>query len=69
LAGLERRGRHTLGVAERAKELASLLPPSELDAGRLTHRGRSWTLHLPARWPWQDDYLDTLKRIRALPAA
>jgi hypothetical protein len=38
-------------------------------AGRLTHHGRSWTLHLPARWPWHGDYLDALNRIRALPAA
>ena len=37
--------------------------------GRLTRHGRSWTLHLPARWPWQGDYLDALKQIRALPAA
>ena len=37
--------------------------------GRLTRHGRSWTLHLPARWPWQGDYLDALKRIRALPTA
>ena len=36
--------------------------------GRLTRHGRSWTLHLPARWPWQSDYLDALKQIRALPA-
>ena len=38
-------------------------------AGRLTRHGRSWTLHLPARWPWQGDYLAALARIRALPAA
>jgi hypothetical protein len=38
-------------------------------AGRLTHHGRSWTLHLPARWPWHGDYLSALARIRALPAA
>jgi hypothetical protein len=37
--------------------------------GRLTRHARGWTLHLPARWPWQGDYLDALKRIRALPAA
>lgn len=37
-------------------------------AGRLTRHGRSWTLHLPARWPWQGDYLAALARIRALPA-
>lgn len=38
-------------------------------AGRLTRHGRRWTLHLPARWPWQDDYIRALARIRALPAA
>jgi Transposase DDE domain group 1 len=36
--------------------------------GRLTHTHRQWTLHLPARWPWQDDYTSALARIRALPA-
>jgi hypothetical protein len=38
-------------------------------AGRLTRHGRSWTLHLPARWPWHGDYIAALTRIRALPAA
>ena len=38
-------------------------------AGRLTRHGRRWTLHLPARWPWQGDYLTALDRIRAIPAA
>jgi len=37
--------------------------------GRLTMHARGWTLHLPARWPWQGDYLAALARIRALPAA
>jgi hypothetical protein len=36
--------------------------------GRLTHSGRRWTLHLPARWPWQNDFMRALARIRALPA-
>jgi hypothetical protein len=36
--------------------------------GRLTSHARGWTLHLPARWPWHDDYTAALKRIRALPA-
>ena len=36
--------------------------------GRLTtHAGRR-TLHLPARWPWQQDFVEALGRIRALPA-
>jgi hypothetical protein len=37
--------------------------------GRLTHHARRWTLHLPARWPWQGDFEAALARIRALPAA
>ena len=36
--------------------------------GRLTRSGRRWTLHLPARWPWQHDFIRALARIRALPA-
>ena len=37
--------------------------------GRLTRSARQWTLHLPARWPWQHDVIRALARIRALPAA
>ena len=38
--------------------------------GRLTTHARGWTLHLPARWPWQQDYLTALARgIRGLPPA
>ena len=37
--------------------------------GRLTCSARRWTLHLPARWPWQHDFIRALARIRALPAA
>jgi hypothetical protein len=36
--------------------------------GRLTSHARGSTLHLPARWPWHNDYTQALKRIRALPA-
>jgi hypothetical protein len=35
--------------------------------GRLTHSARRHTLHLPARWPWQTDFIEALTRIRALP--
>ena len=35
--------------------------------GRLTYHSRRWTLHLPARWPWQTDWQAALTRIRALP--
>jgi hypothetical protein len=37
--------------------------------GRLTTTARRQTLHLPARWPWQHDFIEALTRIRALPAA
>jgi Transposase DDE domain group 1 len=37
--------------------------------GRLTSSARQWRLHLPARWPWQHDFIRALARIRALPAA
>src|SRR4051794_6129099 len=36
--------------------------------GRLTRSARRWILHLPARWPWQHDFIRALARIRALPA-
>jgi len=36
--------------------------------GRLTRSARQWTLHLPARWPWRQDFTDALERVRALPA-
>jgi hypothetical protein len=35
--------------------------------GRLTRTARQWTLRMPARWPWQQDFDDALTRIRALP--
>ncbi len=36
--------------------------------GRLTRSARRWTLHLPARWPWQHDFIRALARIGAVPA-
>jgi hypothetical protein len=35
--------------------------------GRLTRTSRQWTLHLPARWPWQTDFTHALSNIRAIP--
>lgn len=37
--------------------------------GRLTRTARQWTLHLPARWPWRQDFTQALACARALPAA
>jgi hypothetical protein len=36
--------------------------------GRITRSARRTTLHLPARWPWQQPFIDTLERLRAIPA-
>jgi hypothetical protein len=36
--------------------------------GRITRTARRSTMHLPARWPWQTDFIEALTRIRALPA-
>lgn len=37
--------------------------------GRITRTARRSTMHLPARWPWRQDFIEALTRIRALPAA
>ena len=36
-------------------------------AGRLTRSARRLTLHLPQRWPWQNQFSGALARLRALP--
>jgi hypothetical protein len=35
--------------------------------GRLVRTARRWTLRMPARWPWAEDFLTALDRIRTLP--
>ena len=54
---------HTIRAARTLRRRLLALP------GRLTRTARRWTLHLPARWPWQDAFVEALTRIRALPAA
>jgi len=36
--------------------------------GRLTRTARTVTLRMPARWPWQTQFLAALERLRELPA-
>ena len=36
-------------------------------AGRLTSSARRLTLHLPKRWPWENQFSGALARLRALP--
>jgi hypothetical protein len=58
-----------IGLPDEAKRAARTLRRRLLQIpGRLTRTARQWTLHLPARWPWQGDFTRALARIRALPA-
>ena len=36
-------------------------------AGRLTRSARRITLHLPKRWPWEEQFSRALARLRAIP--
>ena len=36
-------------------------------AGWLTRSARCLTLHLPQRWPWENQFSRALARLRALP--
>ena len=35
--------------------------------GRITHTARTVTLRMPARWPWETEFLAALDRLRAVP--
>jgi hypothetical protein len=35
--------------------------------GRITRTARTVTLHMPARWPWETEFLAALDRLRAVP--
>jgi hypothetical protein len=60
----------TLGVGDATPRAARTLRRRLLAIpGRLTRTARRPTLHLPARWPWQTDFIEALTRIRALPTA
>jgi hypothetical protein len=52
---------HTVRAARTLRRRLLQIP------GRLTRTARQWTLHLPARWPWQNDFIRALARIRDLP--
>src|SRR5215217_3212004 len=54
---------HTIRAARTLRRRLLALP------GRLTRSARRWTLHLPARWPWQHAFAEPLTRIRALTPA
>jgi hypothetical protein len=59
-----------LGAAEPVVHAAHTLRRRLLAIpGRLTSHAGRLTLHLPARWPWQHEFVEVLSRIRALPPA
>ena len=59
-----------LGLSDRVVSAARTVRRRLLTLpGRLTTHAGRWTLHLPARWPWQQDFTEALGRIRALPAS
>lgn len=59
---------HLLALPDQTVRTASTLRRRLLSVpGRLTRSGRRQTLRMPARWPWAQDFLDALTRIRALP--
>ena len=59
-----------LGLSNRPISTARTLRRHLLSLpGRLVCHAARWTLRLPARWPWQTDFVEALTRIRALPAA
>ncbi len=49
---------HTVRAARTLRRRLLQIP------GRLTRTARQWTLHLPARWPWQHDFIRALLRIQ-----
>src|SRR5439155_20316341 len=59
-----------IGLPDETKRTARTLRRRLLQIpGRLTRTARQWTLHLPARWPWQGYFTRSLARIQSLPAA
>ncbi len=50
-----------LTVARTVRTRLLMLP------GRLVNRAGRWILRLPARWPWAEQFLVALTRLRALP--
>jgi Transposase DDE domain group 1 len=60
---------HTLGTATPGPAVTKTLRRRLLAVpGRITTTGRRSTLHLPTHWPWANQLLTTLHRIRGIPS-
>ena len=55
------------GFGEGHRSLKTLRRRALSVPGRVTRSARRTTLHLPAEWPWANDFLLALDRLRALP--
>lgn len=55
------------GIGEGHRMMKTLRRRALAVPGRITRSGRRRTLHLPAHWPWADEFLRALGRLRALP--
>lgn len=56
-----------LGMGETTRSLKTIRRRVLSVPGRLTRSGRRPHLHLPAHWPWADQFLVALDRLRNLP--
>ena len=56
-----------LGLGEQVVTTKTLRRRFFSIAGRLTRSARRLTLHLPKRWPWENQFSGALARLRALP--
>ena len=65
--------RHSRTVADRQRSLEPVPPEANftLFAVREMYEGtrsaRRLTLHLPRRWPWEEQFSRALARLRAIP--
>ena len=56
-----------IGLGERIVTTKTLRRRFFALAGRLTRSARRITLHLPKRWPWEEQFSRALARLRAIP--
>lgn len=54
-----------IGTGEGHRMLRTLRRRMLAVPGRITRSGRKTTLHLPSHWPWADDILNALTKLRA----
>ena len=56
-----------IGLGERIATTKTLRRRVFAMAGRLTRSARRLTLHLPRRWPWEEQFSRALARLRGIP--